>query len=154
MAVDNFLSHLSKCGKRYGKVLVKNVVLIKDKPGYHFNCICDCGNEFKSPARDFFRWTKMEKACGSCNILAHSLSYNSWAAMHKRVDSDTEPHFSRYKARGITICPEWRDNFWQFLKDMGDRPKYLSLERKDNSKGYSKDNCCWATPEEQANNRG
>jgi hypothetical protein len=37
---------------------------------------------------------------------------------------------------------------------MGDRPTHgHSLERKDNELGYFKDNCCWATAVEQANNR-
>jgi hypothetical protein len=40
-----------------------------------------------------------------------------------------------------------------FLEDMGERPEGMSLERKDNSKGYSKDNCCWITLAEQAKNR-
>ena len=47
----------------------------------------------------------------------------------------------------------WRD-FAVFISDMGLRPsKYHSIERLDNEKGYSKENCVWATADVQAQNR-
>lgn len=56
--------------------------------------------------------------------------------------------------KGIEICPEWssRDKFCQ---DMGEPPSPKhTLERKDNSKGYSKENCIWALQEVQNKNKG
>jgi hypothetical protein len=52
------------------------------------------------------------------------------------------------------MCDEWlgSDGFSQFLKDMGEAPEGLSLDRKDNDLGYSKDNCRWADPVTQSNN--
>jgi hypothetical protein len=44
-------------------------------------------------------------------------------------------------------------NFENFFQDMGERPKGLTLERKDNEKGYEPGNCIWATRKAQANNR-
>jgi hypothetical protein len=60
--------------------------------------------------------------------------------------------YPRYGGKGILCCKEW-DSFEQFLLDMGLRPDGHTLERKDNAKGYFKDNCRWATPLEQSLNR-
>lgn len=57
-----------------------------------------------------------------------------------------------YGGRGITVAPEWRD-FRNFLRDMGEKPPGLTLDRIDNSKGYEPGNCRWATWAEQARNR-
>jgi hypothetical protein len=50
------------------------------------------------------------------------------------------------------VAPEWA-SFRRFLSDMGERPPGLSLDRKDNSQGYNKNNCRWATAADQARNR-
>jgi hypothetical protein len=61
--------------------------------------------------------------------------------------------FLNYAARGITVCDRWRDSFENFLADMGEKPPGLTLERIDNERGYSPDNCKWATYSEQNKNR-
>ena len=53
---------------------------------------------------------------------------------------------------GVSYDPRW-EVFENFLEDMGERPEGTTLDRIDGSKGYSKDNCRWATPKEQARNR-
>lgn len=65
------------------------------------------------------------------------------------VERDTE---NKYINRGISYSPEW-ECFDTFLKDMGERPEGTTLDRIDNSIGYSKENCKWSTPVEQARNR-
>lgn len=52
----------------------------------------------------------------------------------------------------VAVCFEW-ESFEAFLADMGERPAGTTLDRKDGTKGYSKDNCRWATATEQARNR-
>jgi hypothetical protein len=60
--------------------------------------------------------------------------------------------YPRYGGSGVTIDPAWLD-YDTFLRDMGERPEGHSLDRKDGNKGYSKENCRWATPSRQNRNR-
>lgn len=76
--------------------------------------------------------------------------------MKSRCYNPNFPNYSDYGGRGITVCARWRKSFAAFFKDMGPRPlggvRY-TIERKDNSKGYTPANCVWATYHAQARNR-
>ena len=77
--------------------------------------------------------------------------YATWGMMRHRCNSPKSQHYKNYGGRGIKVCPEW-DDFWQFVKDMGERPEGHTLDRIDNDKGYSKENCRWASQTQQTNN--
>lgn len=81
--------------------------------------------------------------------------YTAWMHMKARCTNENHKQFPEYGGRGITVCEEWSD-FDAFLKDMGTRPSPLhSIDRRNNSLGYSKENCRWATRKEQnRNHRG
>jgi len=72
--------------------------------------------------------------------------------MKSRCNNANTPDYKYYGSRGVTVCDEWNDSFESFLSDMVEPPEGLTLDREDNGKGYSKDNCRWATRATQARN--
>ena len=82
----------------------------------------------------------------------HKPTYASWQSMKSRCGNPCAGNYERYGAKGVTYDESW-ETFDNFLEDMGERPDGKTLDRIDSKKGYSKDNCRWATPSEQQSNR-
>lgn len=115
---------------------VKKEILYKNfKPGRTVRCGCQRGT-----------WTSHGKA------KELSPAYRSWICMRSRCNSPNNTSYFYYGGRGITICKEWNE-FSNFLRDMGERPEGLTLDRIDPDGNYCKENCRWATRKEQLENR-
>lgn len=144
-----------KVGDRFGRLVVVELLpCLPGKKNGRAKVKCDCGN-----LRVVNRSSLMvgeTKACG-CLVRTHGYKhtsiYNIWSAMKARCYLSTRDNFKYYGGRGITVCPRWRNSFVNFLKDMGERPEGLSIDRIDNDGNYEPSNCHWATRSEQMLNR-
>jgi hypothetical protein len=85
--------------------------------------------------------------------FSRSVEYKIWIDMKARCLNPRHGSYSDYGGRGITVCPEWTNDFQPFLDHIGRRPTSRhSLDRIDNSRGYEPGNVKWSTRREQALN--
>lgn len=125
-------------------------------------CRCECGNITKVLGNGLKNGDTSSCGCLQKEQLTthgyslrngkESRTYITWQSMIARCKNPSNASFMDYGSRGIEVCSRWL-KFENFLADMGERPKGKTLDRKENEKGYYKENCRWATPKEQANNR-
>lgn len=119
-------------------------------------CLCDCGQEREIEVSNLGGNSTTcgcaQKRHGHSSARNRTPTYSTWRAMLSRCLNKKTKEYPRYGGRGIAVCEWWLD-FRNFLADMGERPKGTTIDRRDNDKGYSSDNCRWATAVEQIRNR-
>jgi hypothetical protein len=146
-------------GKKFNRLTVI-CLYPRKKSGTFWRCKCDCGKE--TIVNGGSLKNNHIKSCGCLrleisgkNFITHGMTnipaYKIWQAMKTRCNNLHQPSYKNYGGRGIKICKRW-NKFENFYKDMGDRPKDMTLERINNDKGYCKSNCIWTTRKEQMNN--
>lgn len=86
--------------------------------------------------------------------LSYLPEYRTWYSIKRRCYSKKDLYYQGYGALGITVSDEWLKSFEAFYKDMGPKPKDKhSLDRRDKTGNFTKDNCYWATKKEKEHNR-
>ena len=160
---------IDNIGKKFNRLTVVDIEYTgRPDRGYNWVCRCDCGKIIKAaPAKIRGGHTK---SCGCSKIERirtdpkmsrtthggkNTRLYRIWRGMAGRCYNERSKDYARYGGRGIAICDEWRHDFsafreWAYANGYSD---YLSIDRIDVNGNYEPDNCRWATPSEQGNNK-
>lgn len=155
---------INMIGERYGRLMV----VAKAPSDRYWNakwlCQCDCGNKKEVLRMNLVKGLTQSCGCYHKEImreegkrsrrhgLALSKTYKTWIAMVRRCTKPTDQAWKHYGQMGITVCDRWIHSFENFYADMGDRPDKMTIDRINPFKGYSPDNCRWATALTQAQN--
>ena len=152
-------------GKRFGRLVVIEQCESKNNRRM-WKCKCDCGKE--KSILGYSLTHGLTQSCGclrdekrKTSSLIHGLYktriHKTWRGLFQRCENPTASHYERYGGRGIRICEEWKGkngfvNFYEWSMKNGYSDS-LELDRIDNNKGYSPDNCRWVNHLENCHNK-
>ena len=157
-------------GQKFDKLIAIKFIKMKGNSIQYWLFKCNCGKEKIICANSVIRGSTKSCGCLSKKLfiertkthgMRNTRIYETWAGMKKRCFNKNCKSYKNYGGRGITICEKWL-KFENFYEDMGKsyenhvkkfEEKNTTVDRKNNDKGYYKENCKWSTRKEQANNR-
>lgn len=157
--------HKELIGARFGSLTVTGFAGVSKNRKTMWYCKCDCGNTTGPIVGSNLRGGS-PRSCGcivrdaitensSYNYVYYKRLYGIWHGMKQRCYYPKYKQYADYGGRGITVCEEWKnsfDAFYEWAIQNGYKDD-LTIDRKDNDKGYSPENCCWSTRAEQNKNR-
>lgn len=119
-----------------------------------------CGKEFECVSQSIKSGNTKSCGClirkqtGIHNLYYHRF-YGTWSKMLHRCNNPKNKAYKDYGARGITVCEEWLDikKFIEWAEATHPNIIGVSLDRIDNDKGYSSENCRWADKSTQSINQ-
>lgn len=154
MAGKKNINYDELVGKKFGSWLVVGYATSKKYQCIIMHCVCECGEV--SSIRSYFLRNGFSKKCKYCapkhHGYSHTPTHRSWSAARNRCYNPNNKDYLHYGGRGIKMDPSW-DDFTVFLKDMGEKPEGLTLDRIDNNGDYCRSNCRWATYSQQNSNQ-
>jgi hypothetical protein len=156
-------------GKRFGRLIVLNIVQYNKCSRIHWKCKCDCGNIKNINGTSLklgvtkscgcYRDEQIKKA-NTKHGMEHTKFYKSWQHLKERCGNKNSKDYKWYGGRGITYNSRW-ENFLEFKKDMYFKYLYakkqlkiqkLTIERLDVNGNYCFDNCCFIELKDQWKN--
>lgn len=154
-------------GQRFGRLTVLDQLGKTSGGNLRWNCLCDCGRSKNVAAGNLQSGHVASCGClhaerkaarsfkhGQAIKGKETPEYRAWHGMKFRCSPRNKKDWIYYAGSGITVCPEWENDFNAFYDHIGQRPSNEhSLDRIDVTKGYQHGNVRWATRTEQSRNR-